>query len=152
MKNPRLNELIAVLPSMSKHELAVLRGAIERLLGHQASPASPLYAALTAVAGVKLPYQRFQASASYKAWPQNEKLVLTFIRDTWDPTKVTEAALSQYLMGLLADDLKGRGLPVSVGTLAVNISSIPQVFEQAFPGYRAAGLAQWVLANMVRKY
>mgnify|MGYP001585781793 CR=1 FL=1 len=45
------------------------------------------------------------------------------------------------LVQLIADDMKQRGVPRSMGTLTLHLSRVTEVFDDAFPGYRQAKLA-----------
>lgn len=146
-----LTELIAALPALSQQELGLVRAAADRLLTPQASQ-SPLYAAVAAAAGVHLPYGRFVKTAAYKAWAKNEPEALRFISSVWpNLSKVQLNAMMIYLSEMLATDLRNRNVPVTVGTLAANLGSLPQVFDNNFPGYREAGLGHLVLKAMCKK-
>jgi hypothetical protein len=148
-----LRDIMPALPALSKRELTLLRAAADHLLGKPTATVGPLYSVLLTVTGSQLPFDKFQRSQAYKSWLENEKLFNAFVTDAWGESlkKVTETALMTYLVGLLADDLKRRGVPVSVGTLAVNLGSAQQVFDTNFPGYRDAGLAHVILDQMVRR-
>jgi hypothetical protein len=148
--SPNLSKLLAQLAALSKHELVVVRAAVERLIGQPAT-AGPLYDALLAVAGVKMPYGRFQQGKAYKTYVENEKLVTAFIETTWPYlSKVELLSVTHWLVEQLSFSLILRKVPVSVTSLALNLSSIPTVFDNCFPGYRSAGKAYLVLKAMVR--
>jgi hypothetical protein len=156
MKTPKLDLLaiIPLLPQLSQRELTLIRAAADHLLKNNApaSPASPLYDALLAVAGSNMPFSKFQGSRAGRSWPDAEKQVVSFMSDTWGTlNKVTERALMFYLVEMLAADLVRRKLPVTVGMLASSLSMIPQVVDAQFPGYRAGGAAGLILKKMVRK-
>ena len=156
MKPPKVDLLtiMPLLPQLSQRELTLVRAAADHLLKNNApaSPASPLYDAILAVAGSKMPFAKFQATKLGKGWADAEKQLVTFITDTWgELNRVTERALMIYLMGVLAADLTRRKLPVTVGTLVSSLSLVPQVVDTAFPGYRAGGIAGLILKNMVHK-
>jgi hypothetical protein len=146
-----LPDILSLLPQISRHDLALVRAAVDRLLG-AADTATPLYDALLTVTGVKMPFSRFQRSKAGKHFAEGEKLVLNFVNDTWaDLGTVTSQSLLVYLLEMLADDLKRRGITPSVGTLALNLSSVPQVFDNNYPGYRDDEMAPMILEAMVRK-
>lgn len=145
--------ILSALGGLSVSDLKAVRAAADRLLGSPAATAGPLWGILTAALGVKLPYDRFTKTQAYKAWVKNEAVVVSFIASTWpDLPKVQENALMNFLITeVLLPDLKGRGLPVTVGTVALNLGSLPHVFDHGFPDYRASGMSHLILKAMVRK-
>ncbi len=151
-KSTSLSDVLPLLPALNKRDLLLVRAAVDRLLGAAEAPAGLLYDAVMAVARVKMPFSKFRGSKAYKGWAANEKLVLGFVDETWGKlNKVLYNALLVYLIEMLADDLKRRHVPVSVGSLAFNLSSVPEVFDRNFPGYTEAGLSPLILEAMVRK-
>jgi len=141
-----VTNLISALPALSQQELRLVRAAADRLLGQQSYAASPLYAALAAAAGSRLPFARFQKTAAFKVWVKNEPEAMAFIAETWPGlNKVQLYTMMIYLAEMLRDYLRDRKVPVTVGTLAVNLGSLPQAFDENFPGYRTAGLAHLVV-------
>lgn len=144
--------VLSALGGLSISELQAVRAAADRLLGSPAGTASPLWGVVTTALGVQLPFTRFQKTAAYKSWLKNEPVVVSFVAATWpNLSKVQEMAIMNYLIGMLLDDLKGRGVPVTVGTIALNLGSIPHLLDHAFPDYRSAGLAHLILKAMMRK-
>jgi hypothetical protein len=145
----KLNDLLATLPSLSKHDLALVRGAADRLLGVSAATAGPLYDALTNVLRLKLGFAQFQRTATYKIWQKAEPGVVSFMNEGWPGlSKVATMALMTYLLELLVSDLKGRGVPVSLGAVVSNLGRLPEVFDNNFPGYAEAGLCGLVFNAM----
>lgn len=132
--------------------MLTLRAALDRLLGAPVALAGPLYGAVIAAAGIKLPFNRFLATKAGKSYPENEKLVLGWLDSTWPGIhQVQKQALLSFLVMQLADDLRARKLPVTVSTLAFNLGSLPSLCDRCFPGYIASGCAEIVLKAMVRK-
>jgi hypothetical protein len=147
-----LASILSALGGLSVNELKAVRAAADRLLGAPAATTGPLWGIVTAQLGVKLPYDRFQKTAAYKAWVKNEPLVVSFVAATWpNLSKVEGLALMNYLIEMLLTDLKGRGVPVTVGTVALNLGSLPYLLDHAFPDYRKSGMAHLILKAMVRK-
>lgn len=149
------NKIITSLGTLTPAELIAVRAACTRLLGEKTQPAataSPLYDALLHVTGQKLPYARFRKSRFATNWKANEQLVLGFVHDIWPEVKlqVPLQLVLRWLVQLLADDMRRCGQPTELGALAVNLHTIPDVYEYAFPGYRAAGLSHVVLAKVIK--
>jgi hypothetical protein len=145
-----LIEVLSLLPALNKHDLALVRGAVDRLLG-QGGQQGPLYDAVMAATGSKISYGAFLQSGAGKGWANREKAVMAFIAATWPKlTKVQEVAMTKFLVARLADDLKARKINVSVGSLSRMIGTIPEIFDACFPGYREAGMAHLVLKVMIK--
>lgn len=147
----RVSIILAALPMLDATDLAAVRAAADRLLGTP-QPSKPLYSHLQAVAGVKTPYASFTKSSFAKALTTGEKNFNEFIDTNWpDLNKVTRNAITIYLLTLLRDDLKARGVPQGLVSLIFSLAQMQRVFDQAFPGYRENGLCQKILAAMVRR-
>lgn len=147
-----LSKILAALPALSRRDLGLVRGAADRLLGASAGTAGPLYSALQTATGSNIPFSRFQKTAAAKSWVENETATVSFIDSTWpDLGKVQRNALMIYLLGLIVLDLKSRKIPATLGSVAMNLNSLPQIFEANFPDYRECGLAHLVLKAMVQK-
>lgn len=147
-----LTSLVSALQGLSRADLVTLRAAADRLLNAPAATAGPLYEAVNRVSGAPIPFKAFLATTQGKNWEANEQLVLAWVDATWPKIKdVQKLGLLDFLVARLADDLKDRKIPVSVGSLTLNLGSIPQIFNKCFPGYVGAGLADAVLKAMVRK-
>jgi hypothetical protein len=152
-KTPKIDllSIMPLLPLLSQRDLTLVRAAADRLLNASAAPPGALYDALLTVVGATLPFTRFQKSAAYKNWSENERQLQAFINTFGTMNKVTERSLMLYLLDMLKVDLMTRKIPISIGTLAMNVGSIPAVFDLNFPGYREAGLAKMVLKSMVHR-
>lgn len=150
-----LGELLGVLPKLSQQELAAVRAAIDHLLVSQIDEldtTAPLYSAMTALLGVRLSYRDYHNNVNYKTWKRSAPAVVTFIEDTWpEASKVAKLALMTFMLEALIADLKGRGVPISIGTVTLHLARVPQVFEQEFPDYIRSGLAHVVLTAMKKE-
>ena len=147
-----MTTVLKLLPELTQGELKQVLATVKRLLKPDAPAAttSPLYSALQTVAGSKMPFSRFRHTPAYKNW--GEDFVLEFIERTWGTqNRVILTALIVFLVQLEADWLKGRNIPVGINSLVGSLHHIPEIFDQAFPGYRETGLAPLVLKRMVRK-
>ncbi len=59
--------------------------------------------------------------------------------------------ITQHLLAQLAGDLHERQIPVSVATIIRNLGRIQDVFDDAYPNYRKAGLAGLILKQWLTK-
>jgi hypothetical protein len=146
-----LQSIIAELPNLKEQELKLVKAAIEELL--QPEEPSVLYTALCRTVKQNLPFDAFARSRAFSRYKLNEKLVLEFVRFNWpDLSQVREQGLLCSLLQLLVGYLGGKNIPVSIGTVALNLHQLPTVVEQAFPGYLAAGLGPLLLQTLVPKH
>ena len=148
--------IIATLPTLTKADLAAVRGAADALLGPQAAPidtpATPLFEAVTRALGLRLGFAAFSQTATYKPYKRGEVAIADFLgtafQAPWD--RVTLNAMMQLLIECLTDDLRARRVPLSLGTLCNNLERVPQVFRDAFPGYIESGHGNIILRQITR--
>lgn len=150
-----LIKLLAALPHLKQTELATLRAAIDHLLVHRVDDldtTSPLYAAMAKLLGVGLSYRDFHNVVSFKTWRKSAPAVVSFIEATFPTaTKVAKIAMMTFLLEALIDDLKSRGVPITLGTVTINLDRLPQLFDSAFPDYRQAGMSHLVIEAMKKR-
>lgn len=149
------NQVLAALPKLTKADLATVRAAVDHLLGPQQGAtltAPPLFNALAGLIGNRVTYQAFTTMGAYKHWAKNVTTVDEFITEHFpDTSKVLSAALLRFLMELIVDDLKGRKVPATLGSITVNLGRLPEIFESAFPGYLESGAAHLIVKAMVKR-
>lgn len=152
------DQILAALPNLQKSDLeaihaisgSLLAGATGASASSGAVPLAPMiFDALVSAVGATTAYSSYSPTATR----QFEKRVpdLTKFLDAhftgWDNNKVGQIAVLRMLFGLIADDLRGRGVNPTIGMLVVNMGRIAEVFENAFPGYLESGIASVVLKN-----
>lgn len=151
------DKILAALPKLERVDLEAVHAIAGSLLagatGPSNSAAVPLapmvFDALVTAIGATMPYSSYSPTATR----QFEKRVPDLIKflDThftgWDRNKVAQIAVLRMLFGLIADDLRGRGVKPNIGTMVVNMGRIADVFDGAFPGYLESGIASVVLKN-----
>lgn len=147
-----VNKVLGMLPSLNQQELATIRAAIDHLLIRQVDEldtTSPLYSTMAQLLGVGLSYRDFHNVQAYSTWRKVAPKVVAFIEETFpQATKVAKTAMMSFMLEALMEDLKGRGVPLTLSTVTVNLSRLPQIFDSEFPGYRENGLAHLVLESM----
>lgn len=146
------DEILAALPKLSRAELEVIHGLAGHLLGTSGLPLTGagqtvLNALLTAIGQPAGYFDVIAASQrrSFEARVGNLTKFLNENFDGWAENKLTEQAFLTELFRLLVTDLKNRGVKPSLGVMLLNIRRIPEVFDNAFPGYRESGLGKVVL-------
>jgi len=148
------SKILAALPTLTKADLATVRGAADALLGPTAAPieqaATPLLDALSRALGLRLGHG-FTTTQTYKTYKRGEEAVTEFVAKAF-PTvcdsKVTYNAMLSLIVECLMDDLKARQVPVSIGTMCGNLERAPQVLMAAFPGYIEGGAAHIILQRV----
>jgi hypothetical protein len=149
-------EIIAALPALSKRDLLAVRGAADALLGPQAAANNgatpPLFDAVTRALGLRIGFGTFQATATYKQFKRGEAAVSAFMTAELPEIKdaVTKQALCALIVSCLLDDLKGRHVPLSMGSVSSNLERAPQVFRDAFPGYLEGGAGRLIIDRLQR--
>ena len=147
-------EIIARLPSLAKRDLLAVRGAADALLGPQAEAsggvAPPLFGAVTRALGLRIGFGAFQATRTYRQFKRGSETVDAFMAAEMPEIKdaVTKQALVGLIVSCLLDDLRGRHVPLSMGTVSSNLERAPQVFRDAFPGYLEGGAAQIIIDRL----
>lgn len=168
MSKLEINTVISSLPSMGRTELRNMQQAISLLLAEQ--PATDarhqadsfemlLYQAVAEELksrGIRqhIPFEAFTQTRQYKAWKRGLQHVKDFISSQFKNHAKDERAkrgLLRLLISALCDELKERNISVGLSTIASNISRLPEVFDNAFPGYLSSGLAFIVPLAMKRR-
>lgn len=152
----KASQIIAFLPKLSRADLATVKAAAEHLLGGLNSEANdhtyPLFEAVRNIINSRISFLKFKTTNSFREWDKNASGVIQFIDETFPNIgKTTRMAMMTYLVGALADDLKERGVPVTIGTMSSNLGRLPEVFEDAFPNYRGSGLVHLIVKSMERR-
>lgn len=146
------DQIMGALPHLSQSELAVIKALVVALL-HEKAPEAPnaadgpqgwLLEAMQMALGMS-----HQLPRNIKHFGTNAPEFIRFIRETFpkDPlrSKVTALGVMRMLLGLIIEDLKGKQVPVSMGTVTINLTQIAKVFDEAFPGYRQSGLVGLIM-------
>ena len=148
-----LSTIIKQLPQLTQQELSILKAAIDELSDRQATESEPpLYDVLRRVIGTVGPYSAFKLTQAYKQWRKHVLSVNTFMGLYFpQATKIERMALMTFIVRALVNDLKGRDVPVTVGSVVKNLGRFGQVFEDQFPNYLGSGLAPLILTALKGK-
>lgn len=143
-----LAEVLKLLPKLSQQELLLLKAAIEELVSQpDDAPEHPLWGVVTKAVGMAAPWAVFKTSrGNYRLWNKYAPAIDAFL-DTQFPaaTKLQRHALLTFIISSLIADLKGRGVPITIGIVIKNLGRFIQVFDDQFPGYLESGLAHLIL-------
>ena len=149
-------QILAILPKLSKDDLAAVHLMAGHLLGAATGGSNDgagtvgqaVFNALSAALGLPISYQSFNLTSAAKQYDKKLPELLKFLNGSfegWDKNKVTQEAFLRMLFGLLADDLKEREVTPSIGIMISNMSRMPEVFDSSFPLYRESGLGKVIL-------
>lgn len=151
----QLSEFIAGLPTLSQGELVTVRAACDRLIKSSVDAVdetNPLFDALAQLLGVKLSFRDFHNITAYTSWKRHAPGVVDFITQLYpDVSKAMKTGVMKFLLEALRDDLKDRGVPITIGTMTINLDRLPEIYDCCFPDYRETGNQQLVLEAMTRR-
>jgi hypothetical protein len=155
------DQILAALPSLNQDDLRAIAAVIVSMLRRDGtvgplvkqgnSPNTWLAEALQATLGQ--PNYPLRGTA-LKAFNKNAPIALAFMNTHFAApmTRYDRAlALMRYLLGLLADNLKVMKVPVTTTTLAQNLHRIPEVFNDAFPGYALSNATAMIAMTLLDK-
>jgi hypothetical protein len=145
-----LSVIIKQLPGLNQQELKTLKAAIDELT-HRCTDENepPLYDVLRRVIGTTVPYSAFQATDAYKHWRRHNQSISTFMGLYFpDASKVQRLALMTFIVRALVNDLKGRSVSITVGSVVKNLGRFGQMFEKEFPDYLSSGMAPLILKSL----
>lgn len=159
----KVQEIIAVLPTMPKKDLVKIQDMIKLLVGNEEGDATneenvvfqAMVEELRSV-GVRqaTTYESFRQTAAFKPWKKGIKEVDLFLNTKFGKysfKKTDKHALCRLLFRTMLEEMRERGIPISLGSVAANVIRIPEMFERAFPGYLESGLAHLIPLAMKRK-
>lgn len=148
--------IIAALPTLSRADLAAVRGAADGLLGPTAAAnqgtATPLWVAVKRALGLDMPGPGAPGTRTYKQFKRGEQAVECFVAKHFTDVQdqVSRQALLALIVDCLIDSLRMRGLPLNLLTVTMRLEDAPQALLDAFPGYIESGLGHVILNHMTR--
>ena len=151
-----LTEIVAAIGKLDQRELTVVQAAVNSRL--QPDIGEEKYSLLAdclikgGICDANI-FNQFKLSKYYSDWKKNAKVLTEFAYECWpefDTKKVNERRIYSLLLRLITDDLKARNIPVSVGSVVLNMGRIAQLFDAGFPDYRQSGLAHVALKQKPR--
>jgi hypothetical protein len=147
MKN---TDILKILPSLKEADLKAIKAITERLLQQWATEdeaAAGLLQIINETLGTRVPYKAVKAP-----WVVNAGNVAHFIDTAFGKlSKVKRYAMFKMCVGLVVDHLRSRNVPVTFGTVWVDLVRVPELFDRQFPDYRASGLCALIVKAMERK-
>lgn len=150
------DDILAALPTLTRPELEAIQAVCASLTGGHTAAFEPgagtlaasLLNALCAAVNATVSPANLSGTATGKTFNKHLPAVTKFLAahfKGYDDNKLVELAFLRLLADLLADDLKGRGVTPTIGILVTNLTRLPEVFDNAYPGYLAAGMGSFIL-------
>jgi len=150
------------LGGLPKKDLQALQGRVNHLLNYTRTttiPTSPLPEDLyQAIQTTLIPRQHsclhwslFQKQDSYAQFVERVNTLSLFFTAHTPTNKVERVAFYLFLIRLLVASLEEQHVPISSRALCTNIHRLPDMIDQAFPGYLESGLFPWVLSASALK-
>lgn len=152
----KASEIIAALPKLSRSDLITIELAAKHLIAGGSTDAPDdsriIYDAITSGLGVMMNFEVFKTTVVYKHWAGRSKIVIDFIEKAFPGvSKTSRTAIVAFLIGALIEDMRDRKVPTTLNTVVLNLSRVPQVFEDAFPGYWGSALTGLILKRMLKR-
>ncbi len=152
------DQLLSALPSLTRPELEQVAAVAASLLGGRianvavpASPlAAPIFEALSVAANATVTLENLSGTTAGKGFAKYLPAVTKFLDahfEGWAYNKLVQSAFLSMLMELLRDDLKERGVKPTLGVMVNNLGRLPEVFDNAYPGYLEARMGGLVLQH-----
>lgn len=146
-----LPQIIDALGTFKASELRVIASEIDKLLAKPTFFDTELFQAVLDSLGVSGSPRMFQSTPNYKTWAKNQGVMDSLIKTIVGkaaPKKVVLYQLKVFLIELLINEIKDRGLQVNMRTVSTHLGYMEDVFDKAFPGYLANGMAGLVLKRI----
>lgn len=160
--NPKLQQIIDLLPHLSKGDLLQVHkavGALMSLNGHGSIPTKnevissldPMLLTISKVLqsrGLEFssPYMLSRSNAYNKFRVEHAPAITKFL-EAQGLSHIEQALLLDMGVRLLIDRLQSRGMSVSGRTLLWYMHQLPSTIDQAFPGYASAGILHKVIQH-----
>jgi hypothetical protein len=147
-------EILKALPKLSRADLEAITAVAQSLLGASQAPkagsaaplAAQLFEGISGALNLNASYGNMPAVLKVKLDAKAADLTGFFDRSFkgWDSNKTRQRKFLLFMFGLLREDLKRLKLKPTLTTMINNLHRMTEVFDDAFPGYRASGLASMV--------
>jgi hypothetical protein len=133
--------------------LKTLKAALEGLIHKREDEAEPLlYDVLRRAIGTVPPYSVFQTTNAYKQWHRHAAYAEGFIAKNFpEATKLQRQALMTLTVKALVTDLKGRNVPITMGSVVKNLGRFAAIFDLEFPSYIESGMQFLILKALTEK-
>lgn len=91
-----------------------------------------------------------RGTTGYSSFARKVPDVMAYLRKNIT-NRTQQAALLRVGVDLIRRYLVKSGIPAGTRTLMAHVHRIPEVIEQQFPGYAAAGMLHWIARREVPK-
>lgn len=154
------DQILAALPTLKPDALKAVQMAAGALLtkGQADSPNQNnaqawLFEALQATLGVHYGPRWFEGVTG-RQFKQNAPQVIDFLEKHFPQAmnnRVAATALMRWLIEMISNDLKAKGVPLSTTGVVRNLIRSKAVFEQQFPDYINSGLGHLIADHIINR-
>lgn len=151
------NQILAGLPKLAPNDLKAIIATAQTLLAAQSGPhaapagtlAATAFDALSIALGATASPSMLPASLIKRFEGRLVDFKASLDRDFrgWDVNKIRQKAFLVRLFELLRDHLRTINVKPTYATMINTMPRMSEVFDAAFPDYRASGLAHLVLKH-----
>lgn len=139
-----VNDVLNLLPELNLTELRAVQIALDKELLKHLPFDEELYFLVFDITGEKpLGISKFVNSTLGSQWRKNQSsfddVVARLTKDN-KPRKVTLKALKKFLLELLVDHIKDKGMPLNMRVICQQLENMETILDSSFPGYLKAGL------------
>jgi len=145
-------EIIGALGALPLNDLRAVQVALDKELLKYSSLDKDLYFLLFEVTGAPpIKADKFARSELGVQWRRNQLVFDQFMAKlvgNTKPRQVVIKALKKFLLEMLVDDIKLKGLPLSMRVVVQNLNRIETTFRRNFPGYLESGLGNLIIKRL----
>ena len=155
------SQIIGALPTLTRPELEEIQAVATSLLGGHLSnvrkPATALagqvFAALNSALKANTSLETLPTNLQQKFERKHQHFIDFLNTDFkgWDQNKVKSNALMVIMLDLLKKDLERIQIKPTYTIMINNLHRMPEVFDDAFPDYRASGLGMVLINKYFKK-
>jgi len=151
------DEIVKHLQQLNEEQLTQLKGHIDHVLlnntikqqtyGNAQEFYEQIREGLRSVTGASIPpYTKFMSIKYYKTFVINFKSVDEYVDSCFpDLSKIERIKLDRLFVKLVIEKLKDLNHDIKLVTICINLSQIPSLIEDSFPGYIESGLGHLII-------
>ena len=146
-------QVVSALPSFGLKDLKTIKSVLDSLVvGEPEDPQDYIINALRVELG-NVGVAGWSASDHVKRmWAKAHIVIETFLNKNFVGVSQSKRyALCRMLFATLIINLRDMNVPVTFNTVVQQSHRLPEMFENAFPGYLASGLSYMVIAAITGK-
>ncbi len=148
MGDGTLRTVLDALPKLTRKQLAEVSGRLSLLGSDDSNVAAEVHRVMVDVlGGGVMPFHSLAKSPRYGRFFRGALALDQFIADVFGRRigKLQRVRVLMLLVRCVVNDLKEKNLPVGPTTIGDGLCRLPEIVEDRFPGYLAAGILRKAL-------